>query len=93
MAWLDERKSEDGAVGIILEEAGASAIILSYPTSGGWRSRREKEIKDLVARFMTQNLDTMAQAESATSCVFSWISQLAAFASGKRLIEACDLRR
>lgn len=85
---FDGRCGDYVAAGVIHQKSGASAMLLSDPTRGGWRSRRNMAIDDLVSCFMSEMFDTLAQANSATSCVFTWVSQLTKCVSGKRLKEA-----
>lgn len=88
---LDGRRSEDVASTVLLEKAGASDMLLSDPTRGGWRSRRDKEIEYLVPSCMTDISDSMELADSAKICAFLCVQQLAESVSGNRLLERCDL--
>lgn len=68
---FDGLYGDDVAAGVLLQKAGSITMLLSDPTRVGWRSQRDKKIDDLVSRFMSEILDTMVQADNATSFVFS----------------------
>lgn len=77
LASFDGRRSDYVSAGVLLEKPGASDMLLSDPARSFWRSLRDKAIEELVSSFMAEINDTMAQVDSATSSLFSWVSQLA----------------
>lgn len=67
---IKDQRVDDVSAGVLLDNAGRSAMFLSDPTENRWIDLRKKSIESLVSRCLADIRTKMTQADNATGCVF-----------------------